>query len=162
VYPVPPAPRTAVLVPWFHESVLTNRPVRAFPHGWSVDAAAFAPAALAGTLEQLSALAREGIPALTHSVIVLSRPEQPRMIDADREWLWSAFRVPVFEQVIGKSGKLLAAECEAHDGLHIASPDVSLPGESVDDSACPCGRKTPRIGVTHGAARERHIAAYAR
>jgi len=162
VYPVHPAPRTAVLVPWFHESVLTNRPVRVFPHGWSADAAAFAPSAVAGTLEQLNGLAREGIPSLTHSIIVLRRPEQQRMSDADRDDLWSAFRVPVFEQVIGKSGKLLAAECEAHDGLHVASPDLSMHGESLDDSLCPCGRKSPRIGVTHGVARERRIAAYAR
>ena len=157
MYPVHPAPRTAVLVPWFNESVLTNRPVRVFAHGWSVDAAAFAPAAVAGTLEQLNALARDGIPSLTHSIIILWQPEQQRMTDADREGLWWAFRVPVFEQVIGKSGKLLAAECEAHDGLHVTSPALSLHGESLDDSLCPCGRKTPRIGVTH-----RAIAAYAR
>ena len=157
VYPVHPAPRTAVLVPWFNESILTNRPVRVFAHGWSVDAAAFAPAAVAGTLEQLNALARDGIPSLTHSIIVLWQPEQQRMTDAHREGLWWAFRVPLFEQVIGKSGKLLAAECEAHDGLHVASPALALHGESVDESVCPCGRKTPRIGVTH-----RAIAAYAR
>jgi hypothetical protein len=160
VYPVPPAPRTAVLVPWFQESIRTNRLLRVFPHGWSQDAGAFAPAAVAGTLEQLTALAREGIPSLTHALIVLWRPDQQRLRDADREILWSAFRVPVFEQVIGKSGKLLAAECEAHDGLHISS--TSFHGESVDDSPCPCGRKTPRIGVTHGAIPERSIAAYAR
>jgi hypothetical protein len=157
VYPVHPAPRTAVLVSWFHESVLTNRPLRVFPRGWSVDVAAFAPAAVAGTLDQLSALTGEGIPSLTHSIIVLSRPEQRRMSEADRDALWSAFRVPVFEQVIGKSGKLLAAECEAHDGLHVTSPDLPLNGESLDDSLCPCGRKTPRIGVTH-----RAVAAHAR
>ena len=157
VYPVHPAPRTAVLVPWFHESVLTNRPLRVFPHGWSAEAAAFAPVAVAGTLEQLNALAREGIPSLTHSIIVLSQPDQKRISDADREGLWWAFRVPLFEQVIGKSGKLLAAECEAHDGLHVVSPDLPLHGESVDDSLCPCGRKTRRIGVTH-----RAVAAYAR
>jgi hypothetical protein len=162
VYPVHPAPRTAVLVPWFNESVLTNRPVRVFRDGWNVDAAAFAPAAVAGTLEQLNALARDGIPSLTHSIIILWRPEQQRMSDADRDAMWWAFRVPVFEQIVGKSGKLLAAECEAHDGLHIASPALSLHGESVDDSPCPCGRKTPRIGVTHGAVLERRIAAYAR
>ncbi len=84
------------------------------------------------------------------------------MTEADRENLWSAFRVPVFEQVIGKSGKLLAAECEAHDGLHIASPALPLHRESLDDSPCPCGRKTPRIGVTRGVVIERSIAAYAR
>ena len=162
MYPVHPAPRTAVLVPWFHESLLTNRPLRIFPDGWNPDAAAFAPAAIAGTLEQLNALARDGIPSLTHSIIILWQPEQQRMTDADRESLWWAFRVPVFEQVIGKSGKLLAAECEAHDGLHIASPALSLHGESLDDSPCPCGRKTPRIGVTHGVTLERRVAAYAR
>ena len=162
MYPVHPAPRTAVLVPWFNESVLTNRPVRVFPHGWSVDAAAFAPAAVAGTLEQMNALARDGIPSLTHAVIIVSRPELPRMTDADRESLWWAFRVPVFEQVIGKSGKLLAAECEAHDGLHVASPLLSLHGEPVDESPCPCGRKTSRIGVARRATLERRVAAYAR
>jgi hypothetical protein len=70
--------------------------------------------------------------------------------------------VPVFEQVIGKSGKRLAAECEAHDGLHIESPALPLENESVEDTPCPCGRKTPRIGVAQGVASERHIAAYAR
>jgi hypothetical protein len=162
VYPVHPAPRTAVLVPWFHESVLANRPLRVFPHGWNEDTAAFAPAAVAGTFEQLIALARTGTPSLTHSVIVLWRPEQPRLSEAGRESLWVAFRVPVFEQVIGKAGKLLAAECEAHDGLHVESPSLPLMNESLDDSRCPCGRKTPRIGVTHGAALGRRIAAYAR
>ena len=34
--------------------------------------------------------------------------------------------------------------------------------ESLDDSLCPCGRKTPRIGVTQGAALERRVASYAR
>jgi len=162
VYPVHPAPRTAVLVSWFHESVLASRPLRVFAHGWNEEAAAFAPAAVAGTFEQLNALTCAGIPSLTHSVIILWRPEQPRLSDADREILWSAFRVPVFEQVIGKSGKLLAAECEAHDGLHVTSPNLPLHGESLDDSLCPCGRKTPRVGVTHGPAIERRIAAYAR
>ncbi len=162
VYPVLPAPRTAVLVPWFQERALAKRPVRIFAHGWGAEAAAFAPAAVAGTFDQLSALTREDVPSLTHSIIILWRPEQQRMSDADRESLWSVFRVPLFEQVISESGKLLAGECEAHDGLHVAAPDLPLQDESVDDSVCPCGRKTPRIGVTSGAALERRVAAYAR
>lgn len=162
VYPVHPAPRTAILVPWFHENVFENRPLRVFRNGWSDDAAAFAPAAVAGTLEQLSQLARSGIPSLTHSIIVLGRAGQPRLSEADRETLWAAFRVPVFEQVIGKSGKRLAAECEAHDGLHVESPALPLENERVENAPCPCGRKTPRIGVSQGVASERRIAAYAR
>jgi hypothetical protein len=82
--------------------------------------------------------------------------------EADRDTLWAAFRVPVFEQVIGKSGKRLAAECEAHDGLHIESPVLPLENECVEHAPCPCGRKTPRIGVSQGVASERRIAAYAR
>ncbi len=55
---------------WFHESALTNRPLRIFPHGWNVDAAALAPrVAVADFLEQLNALARGSIASLTHSVI---------------------------------------------------------------------------------------------
>jgi hypothetical protein len=162
VYPVHPAPRTAILVPWFHENAFEIRPLRVFRQGWNEDAAAFAPAAVAGTFEQLKELAPDGIPSLTHSVIVLWRAGEPRLSEADRDTLWAAFRVPVFEQVIGKSGKRLAAECEAHDGLHIESPALPLENESVEDAPCPCGRKTPRIGVTQGVASERRIAAYAR
>jgi hypothetical protein len=162
VYPVHPAPRTAILVPWFHESVLASRPLRVFPHGWNEDAAAFAPATVAGTFEQMGALARTGIPSLTHAVIVLWRPEQVRLSEANRDHLWATFRVPMFEQVIGKAGKLLAAECEAHDGLHVESPALPLEDEHLDVAPCPCGRKTPRIGVTRGVALERRVAAYAR
>ena len=162
VYPVHPAPRTAILVPWFHENAFDNRPLRVFRDGWNEEAVTFAPAAVAGTFEQLRELARSGVPSLTHSVIVLWRAGEPRLSEADRDTLWAAFRVPVFEQVIGKSGKRLAAECEAHDGLHIESPALPLDNECVEDAPCPCGRKTPRIGVAHGVASERRIAAYAR
>jgi hypothetical protein len=149
-------------VPWFHENAFESRPLRVFCDGWSEDVAAFAPAAVAGTFEQLRELAPGGIPSLTHSVIVLWRAGQPRLSEADRDTLWVAFRVPVFEQVIGKSGKRLAAECEAHDGLHIESPALPLENECVESALCPCGRKTPRIGVSQGVASERRIAAYAR
>jgi hypothetical protein len=162
VYPVHPAPRTAILVPWFHENVLANRPLRVFRDGWNKDAVAFAPAAIAGTFEQLSELACGHPPSLTHSIIVLWRAGEPRLSEVDRDTLWAAFRVPVFEQVIGKTGKRLAAECEAHDGLHIESPSLPLENEFVEETPCPCGRKTPRIGVSQGVASARRVAAYAR
>jgi hypothetical protein len=120
------------------------------------------PGSIAGTFEQLSALAGSGAPFLTHSIIVLWRPGQPRLTETSRDSLWAAFHVPVFEQVIGKSGELLAAECEAHDGLHLVAPFLTGQDESFDDSVCPCGRKAPRIGVTQGAALERRVASYAR
>jgi hypothetical protein len=172
VYPIAPAPRTAVLVSWFSKNrfakdrfskgTFGSRPLRVFADGWCPEAAAFEPAALAGTYAQLRALDRQSVPSLTHALIVLSRPGEDRLTEEDRDRLWRTFRVPVFEQVIGKSGELLAAECEAHDGLHVDSPRLPIDHEYVDASPCPCGRKTPRIGGAHGAALLRRIAAYAR
>src|SRR5258708_2127553 len=108
VSPLQPAPRTAVLVPWFRSS----GQIRVFDGGWSGAAANFAPEAIAGTLDQLETLAGSAAP--THAVIVLGRTHGPRLLEAARDRLWQAYRVPVFEQIIGRSGRLLAAECEAH------------------------------------------------
>jgi hypothetical protein len=176
-YPIPPAPRTAVLVPWFSSGrfasakfsagkfrtgLLATAPVRIFREGWGPEAAAFAPAAIAGTFEQLCSLDRPSVPSLTHALIVLGRPGAARLTEADRDRLWELFRVPVFEQIIGKSGELLAAECEAHDGLHLESPRLPLENDYLDASPCPCGRRTPRIGGIQGSALLRRVAAYAR
>jgi hypothetical protein len=176
-YPIPPAPRTAVLVPWFGKDrfgkdwfgkdrakrgLLTSQPVRIFAEGWGRDTAAFAPAAMAGTYAQMCALDRQSVPSLTHALIVLGRPGADRLTEENRDRLWRIFRVPVFEQIIGKSGELLAAECEAHDGLHVESSRLPIEPENVDASPCPCGRKTPRIGGAQGAILLRRVAAYAR
>lgn len=173
-YPVGEAPRTAVLVPWFRkgfrngvreglrkrngEAGLWSRidrtpPVRVFPKGWSVAAAEFAPSAIVGTRDQLLALALDDPPELWHAVIVVARVDDPLLTQDDLELLWRAFEVPVFEQVIGSSGELLAAECEAHAGLHIeASSDArcldlleAWSGRTLDDAPCGCGRKSPRL-----------------
>jgi hypothetical protein len=124
--------------------------VRIFPHGWGAAAANLKPGAIAGTWPQLEALIEEEIPSLTHALIVLARPGEPLLTSAQRDKLWRAFRVPVFQQIIGDHGVLLAAECEAHDGLHIESPGFSsnLP---QDAAPCGCGRTTPRLKPAHAA-----------
>ncbi|HEY4359423.1 MAG TPA: hypothetical protein VGN17_00545 [Bryobacteraceae bacterium] len=156
-YPVPPAPPTAVLKPWFRPRGL----VRVFPQGWNAAAAAFTPCAIAGTWAQMEALLPEHIPSLTHALIVLARPGEPLLTAAQRDKLWRAFRVPVFEQIIGDRGVVLAAECEAHDGLHIESASFKskLPRETAP---CGCGRKTPRLKPSARTEAARVIAAYAR
>jgi hypothetical protein len=145
IYPVPPAPPTAVLQPWFRARGL----VHIFPEGWSAQAAAFAPGAIAGTWPQLETLLPEHIPSLTHSIIVLASPTDPLLTPQQRDKLWRAFRVPVFEQIIGDRGELLAAECEAHDGLHIVCIGKQQPAfattVSVDATPCGCGKKSPRL-----------------
>jgi len=145
ISPLDPAPRTAVLVPWFRSS----RAVQP-------DAAQ----AIAGTLDQLLALAGNAEP--THALIVVGRAHHPRLRESDRDRLWQAFRVPVYEQIIGRAGELLAAECDAHDGLHILSPKLDVEAERIDASPCACGRKTPRLMPAEVAELVRHAAAFAR
>lgn len=94
---------------------------RVFKNGWGQQAARFAPSAIAAAPAQLDALRGTPIPSLRNAVIALVGPGEPRLTEEDRERLWRAFHVPVFEQRIGRSGGLLAWECEAHDGLHIES-----------------------------------------
>jgi hypothetical protein len=179
VYPIPPAPRTAVLIPGYR------------PHGrvrvFSKEALSeerlgellrFAPQAIAGTLRQLEAVAATAI-TLSHAIVVMGKWEDARVTEADRERLWMRFRVPVFEQIIAGDGALLAAECEAHDGLHIEvevlRPDTlrpdhwqgaALPHNEIDRSPCVCGRATPRLVPAEGAEPEpelvRCVAGYAR
>ncbi len=116
----------------------------------------FAPQAIAGTLEQLEAAAATAI-TLSHAIVVMGKWEDARVTEADREKLWMRFRVPVFEQIIAGDGALLAAECEAHNGLHLEAealrPDTLRPyAESeIDRSPCLCGRTGPRLITVEGA-----------
>jgi hypothetical protein len=160
VYPIPvePPPRTAVLAPFFR----SRGSVRVFPGGWNDGVRKFAPEAIAGTLGQLETLTGTHIPSLSRAVIVLERRGDSWLTDARRERLWDAFRVPVFEQVIADNGELLAADCEAHEGLHIESPRLRVGKEHIDASPCACGRKTPRLIPTEQAGLVRHAAAAAR
>jgi hypothetical protein len=80
----------------------------------------------------------------------------------------------VFEQIVGRSGVLIAAECEAHHGLHIESEIVRARWREtqridethrIEESRCACGRTTARIISLDEAAREgrvRVIATFAR
>jgi hypothetical protein len=143
VYPVPPAPLTAILVPWFHHR--SDSGVRIFSRGWDAEAAAYQPAAIAGTWLQMESLLVHKIESLTHALIVLARSSDSLLTIEQRQQLWRAFRVPVFEQIIGANGVPLAAECEAHAGLHIESPKLKIGGCSIEDAPCGCGRDSHRI-----------------
>ena len=157
LYPIQPPPKTAVLVPWFR----SHGTVRVFARGWTEEAARFRPCAIAATPAQLDELAASRAPSLSHAVIALTRPDEPRLSESSRDRFWAAFRVPVFEQIIGDRGELLAAECEAHDGLHIESETMPRQAK-VDESPCACGRKTPRLVPADPGEVLRRVAAYAR
>ena len=183
-YPLGATPRTAILVNWFDvpksfaqksmASLRASQPlslqsppihsgdtrwVRIFASGWSSEVQEFAPEAIVATSAQLVELAQS--PAglgmgLTHAVISVGRLGEALLTQSQRDLLWLAFQVPVFEQIIGPRGVLLAAECEAHNGLHdqtrlnagaAANNDMAWRGFTIDATPCACGQSSPRLHV---------------
>ncbi|MBV8867341.1 MAG: hypothetical protein JO210_18230 [Acidobacteriaceae bacterium] len=84
--------------------------------------------------------------------------------DALRDHLWRTFGVPVYELIVAPGCRLLACECEAHDGWHVqeGAQAYLVKGELVYDAPplrcaytgftgnietqlCECGRKTARL-----------------
>jgi len=110
------------------------------------------------------------LPSLNTAIIVITSFEDSPLEDHHRDLLWRAFRLPVFEQLRGPDGKVLARECEVHDGLHLAEPVITprledrelvllhldsaadhlvrtqtgVSAEIVNDH-CECGSETPRL-----------------
>ena len=158
-------PPTAILVNWFHAPRFRfgrKDSVRVFAN--AREAAQFAPEVLVATSEQLLTLNSAIVPTIKRALVALIRPEERLLSAAERDRLWRAFKVPVFEQIVGMSGELLAAECEAHDGLHLHSSEWT-PSEdvySIDRATCACGSKLPRLSAPELTERVRKMAAYAR
>lgn len=124
-YPLDPMPRTAVLG-WLLRAELQ---IPVF-ETWSVkQLESSRPQALAGSLKDLVEVAalREmrvlKLRSLSYPLVVITRPGEPRLSEADHDRLWRLFRLPVFEQIRDLDGRLLAWECESRDGFHFA-PDA--------------------------------------
>ena len=139
VHPLDPAARTAILARGFEESDT----VRVFPRGWTDAAARFRPTSIAGAVEALLAMARYEV-ELQHAVIAFT-DLHARLRDPDREFLWQMFGVPVFEQCLGPGNQLVAAECEAHQGMHVCGLVPSEWDGEVEREKCGCGSTAPRL-----------------
>jgi len=137
IHPIDPAPRTAILAPGFCET----RTVRTFAEGWSERARKFNPASLAGPLPLLRRLARDTW-SFDQALVVFTYAGGPVVSLGDRDLLWNAFGVPVFEQYLSPRNKLLASECDAHSGLHVITGCEGLP---LNHELCPCGNRAPRL-----------------
>lgn len=100
------------------------------------------------------------LPSLRSAIIILSSSTPPGvpMTDDHRDLLWHAFGLPVFEQLLGPDGAVVAHECEVHDGLHAEcvsidpqSAELIVMGQPLGCSAeivtghCDCGLETPRL-----------------
>ncbi len=118
--------RTAVLTSGFVE----EPSLRAFPKHTVDELEEFEPDSLAGPASRLRALAeaivgaRLRLPSVKAAVVAFTGLKYGCLRQDDRDLFWKAFQVPVFEQFRGFGGELLAWECEAHDGLHIATDNA--------------------------------------
>ncbi len=103
-----------------------------------------APLGLALSLASRKQLGLFDLPSLNTAIVVLTSLDESPLAPRHRDLLWRAFGVPVFEQLRGSDGAVIARECEVHDGLHMIESLPSLKGEIVKDQ-CACGAETPRL-----------------
>lgn len=102
------------------------------------------PLHLALSLAEQKRCERLVLPSVDTAIVVLTSVHAPSLSDHDRDILWRAFGVPVFEQLRGADGAVIARECEVHDGLHVVGPVPDLEGERIEEH-CACGSETPRL-----------------
>jgi len=147
-YPLFPVPRIAVL----GCAVRPGPGIHCLPEWTAADLALIRPMSLAGSWTELSAVAglmRQGdleLPDLRHMILVFSDPVSGALSPQQHAALWDWFRLPTQEQMRASDGRLLASECEARDGFHLAAVveagDVA--GVPVE-GACSCGSRDPRV-----------------
>lgn len=110
------------------------------------------------------------LPNLKTALVVLTSFDDAPLSGHARDLLWRAFSVPVFEQLRGWDGAVIARECEVHDGLHIdecaailhlhegeiLATQLAAPGEpiirartgltgEIQTGLCECGSEAPRL-----------------
>jgi hypothetical protein len=116
--------------------------------------------AISGNFWELLEGAAAGVTA-RRAVFTMLYSDTPYLSDADRQMLWEAFQVPVFGCLLDGDGRLVAYECEAQDGLHVAvdcSGETGICGEDsilgyqvplkyarVEKAPCDCGRPGQRL-----------------
>jgi len=151
-FPVSGPVRIALLEPGFW----AEGNVREFAPEDLVALRSYAPEALVAPLDVVLSLADQknrglvDLGSLNAAVVVLTSLNDSPLTDDHRDLLWQAFGVPVFEQLRGWDGVVMARECEVHDGLHLdlnndgSAAGVDLP-EQIVSERCECGLETPRL-----------------
>jgi hypothetical protein len=124
---------------------------------------------LCGSLDELLRLATAP-PATARRVTVRTPLGERLASESARDCLWRAFELPIFEELTGSEGEVLASECEAHSGLHLDTQSAIFEaryGElvvtslvalrypiirlrtgwvgAIERSTCPCGERVTRF-----------------
>jgi len=119
--PLEHTPKTAILMANFKPA----SGIKVITQNWSEGLKRFGASALAAPVKVLRSIAEaveageQDPPLLGHFVVSFTGGNEGELSEDDRERFWRVFRVPLFEQRVGFDGRVIAHECEAHDGLHI-------------------------------------------
>ena len=111
----------------------------------------YAPEAIVAPLDLALSLADQktrglfDLPSLNVAIVVITSVDDSPLAEHHRDLLWRAFGVPVFEQLRGSDGAIIARECEVHDGLHISAELAREFGEAITYDQCECGSEVPRL-----------------
>ena len=81
------------------------------------------------------------------AVIAFTGIKHGELTVLERDLFWRVFQVPVFEQFLAPDGRILAMECDAHDGPHLLDSNSPIPGfrAFLDHTPCACGNRHPRL-----------------
>ena len=113
--------------------------------------------AIAGMVPVLRSLAEAveagtaALPPVEAAVVVFTGACHGELSALERDLFWRVFQVPVFEQLLTPDGRVIAMECDAHDGLHLLDED-GPPEEYrafLDRTPCGCGNTQPRLAGLH-------------
>jgi len=111
--------KIALVRPWFR----TEEPARSFPGPEPLSKTAksinrFEPDVLVAPTGHLVRLVRTAVEPPRRALIAIQSPGMNMIREADRELLWQRFKVPLYQQLRGFQGELLATECDAQVGFH--------------------------------------------
>lgn len=146
-FPLPVPSRLALIDAEFHLTAY----MRAFHSSDLRGLVSYAPEAVALPLDTALSLADRKLrgllelPSLKLAVVVFSSAGVHGAFESHhRDLLWKAFGLPVFEQLRGSNGRVIARECEVHNGLHLEM-GAEVPGAEIIAAPCDCALETPRL-----------------
>ena len=87
------------------------------------------------------------LPPSQAAVVAFTGVRHDELTELERDRFWRVFQAPVFEQLLSPEGRILAMECDAHDGLHVLDQQAPLIGlrAFLDRTPCGCGNRHPRL-----------------
>jgi hypothetical protein len=148
-FPLPIPSRLALIDADFH---LASH-MRAFESSDVGGLVRYAPDAMALPLDAALSLAERRLrglfelPSLKLAVVVFSSVGLHGALEMHhRDLLWKAFGLPVFEQLRGADGRVIARECEVHNGLHLDAAEMPVGmAVEIETEQCDCGLETARL-----------------